>query len=201
MSEQEQAFETLSYEERALAKRAKERRAKAPKEAENSLNINSMMDMMVIILCFLLFNVGADPLQIKQTDDLRLPVSMSPSPPEAHMSILVSQKQVVVDDRIVLQLDEGEIDESDLPGRDARIVPELQRIVEEALESQSRFNAQLNREDRKIATLVVDGRVPFQTISRVMSSAQAGGAADLRFAVQRFGAGETYGGEGIQRVP
>lgn len=201
MSEQDNNFETLSYEERALARRAKAKRRKGGEDAKGALNINSMMDMMVIILAFLLFNVGADPMKVKQTDDLRLPVSMSPMAPEAHLSILVSQKQVVVDDRIVLQLNEGEIDASDLPGRDARIVPELQRVIEEAMEAQARFNAQLNRENQKVATLVVDGRIPFQTVSRVMSSAQAGGAADLRFAVQRFGPGETYGGEGIDRVP
>lgn len=201
MSEENEVFETRSYEERALAKRAKLKKSKGGGDSGPSLNINSMMDMMVIILCFLLFNVGADPLAIKQTDDLRLPVSMNPSNPEATLTILVSRNTVVVDDRIVLNLKEGIIDESDLPGRDARIVPELQRVVEEAMEAQSRFNAQLNRENRAVATLIVDGRTPFSTVSRVLSSAQAGGVADLRFATQRLGARESYGGEGLSRVP
>lgn len=201
MSEENEIFEPLSYEERALAKRAKEKKARGGGDAGPSLNINSMMDMMVIILCFLLFNVGADPLAIKQTDDLRLPVSMNPSNPEATLTIMISQNRVVVDDRVVLNLNEGKIDEADLPGRDARIVPELQRVVEEAMEAQARFNAQLNRENRAVATMIVDGRTPFQTISRVLSSAQAGGVADLRFATQRMNAKESYGGEGLARVP
>lgn len=201
MSEENEVFETLSYEERALAKRAKLKKAKGLDEPGSSLNINSMMDMMTVILCFLLFNVGADPLAIKQSDDLRLPVSMIPLNPEITLTILVSQSRIIVDDRMVLSLDEGQINESDLPGRDARIVPELQRIVEEAMETQARVSAQLNRENRPAATLIIDGRTPFSTVSRVLSSAQAGGVSDLRIATQRLGARESYGGEGIRRVP
>lgn len=199
--ENNQSFEPRTYEERVLAKRAKAK-AKDPHEVANaSLNLNSMMDMMTVILFFLLFNIGADPLLIKQTDDLRLPVSMSPVPSEVSLKIIVSRDRIVVDDRVVVNLNEGEIDESDLPGRESRIVPELQRVVEEALETQARISAQLNRENRAIGTMIVDGRTPFSTVTRVMSSAQAGGVADLRFATQRLGARESYGGEGILRVP
>lgn len=201
MSQSEEQFEVLTYEERELARIAAEKKRQEPEKSGEALNINSMMDMMTIILCFLLFNVGADPLNIKQNDDLRLPVSMSPYNPEATLSILVSQKQVVVDDRVVLELQEGDINDADLPGRNAMIVPELQGVLEQAVEKQSRINAQLGRESKSVATLIVDGRIPFKTVSRVMSSAQAGGVADLRFAVQRFGAENTYAGEGTTRVP
>lgn len=197
MSEEHQVFETLTYEERALAAKAKAKKGKGGGDSGPALNINSMMDMMVIILCFLLFNVGADPLAITQSDDLRLPITMNPINPEATLTITVSRSLVVVDDRVVLQLDEGKISEADLPGRDARIVPELQRVVEEAMEAQARFNAQLNRENRAVATLIVDGRTPFSTINRVLSSAQAGGVSDLRFATQRLGPRESYGGAGL----
>lgn len=183
----------LTYEERWHLKNSK----KSPRTAGDppAVSLNSLLDMMSIVLMVMIFNVGADPLNVKETDDLRIPVTISPVRPEASMTITVTKRQVLVDDRVVLTLDDGKINESDLPGRDARIVPEIQRVVEEALDRQGRINAQLGRDNPKVATLIVDGDSPFETVSRVMTSAQAAGLANLRFATKRLGPRGAYGNE------
>ena len=183
----------LTYEERWHLKNSK--KAGPDEEGLPNVNLNSLLDMMSIVLMVMIFNIGADPLNVKENDDLRLPVTIAPVRPEASMTITVSKKQILVDDQVVLSLDDGRINEADLPGRDARIVPELQRVVEEALDRQSRINAQLGRDNPSVATLIVDAESPFETVSRVMSSAQAGGLANLRFATKRMGPRAAYGND------
>lgn len=183
----------LTYEERWHLKNSK----KTGRSAEDppAVSLNSLLDMMSIVLMVMIFNVGADPLNVKESDDLRIPVTISPLRPEASMTITVTKRQVLVDDRVVITLDNGKVNESDLPGRDSRIVPEIQRVVEEALERQARINAQLGRDNPKTATMIVDGDSPFETVSRVMTSAQAAGLANLRFATKRMGPRSAYGNE------
>lgn len=180
----------LTYDERWHMKNAKAsaRELRTPP----TLSLNSLLDMMSIVLMVMVFQTGSDPLNVKESDDLRMPISIYPLRPEASMTITVTKRQVIVDDRVVLTLDNGKVNDADLPGRDARIVPELQRVVEEALERQTRINAQLGRENPRIATLIVDADSPFETISRVMTSAQAAGLSNLRFATKRMGPAGTY---------
>jgi hypothetical protein len=64
-----------------LAKRAKDakrnRRDKRRQMEGGALNINSMMDMMTIILVFLIDSYGNNPIQVKAGPDLVIPRSTS----------------------------------------------------------------------------------------------------------------------------
>jgi biopolymer transport protein ExbD len=46
-------------------------------EVDTSLNINSMMDMMTIILVFLLKSYSASDVSVAPSDDLTLPFSLA----------------------------------------------------------------------------------------------------------------------------
>lgn len=194
MSDTQNEQDLRSYEERMLEERAKSKRSSRRGKGDDgpSLNINSMMDIMVIILCFLLFSVGADPLNIKQSDDLRLPQTISQIAPEATLTITVSRTYVLVDDRQVLSLNDGEIDPQDLVSAQSMQIPELQREIEESLTRQVEQQQRLGREPNPVATLVVHNATPFETIARVMASANQGGVQNFRFAVIRRGLSEAY---------
>lgn len=194
MSDTQNEQDQRSYEERMLEERAKSKRSSRRGKGDDgpSLNINSMMDIMVIILCFLLFSVGADPLNITQSDDLRLPQTISQIAPEATLTLTISRTYVLVDDRQVLSLNDGEVDPQDLVSQQSMQIPELQREIEDSLTRQIEQQAQLGREPNPVATLIVHNATPFETIARVMASANQGGVQNFRFAVIRRGMSETF---------
>src|SRR5690606_35817952 len=111
---------------------------------------------------------------------------------EATLTITVSRTYVLVDDRQVLSLNDGEIDPQDLVSAQSMQIPELQREIEESLTRQVEQQQRLGREPNPVATLVVHNATPFETIARVMASANQGGVQNFRFAVIRRGLSEAY---------
>jgi biopolymer transport protein ExbD len=63
------------------------------------LNITSMMDMFTIILVFLLKSFSSSPeASVTLSADIKLPGSGSDKPPIAAVTVLVTQRQIIVDD-------------------------------------------------------------------------------------------------------
>lgn len=63
------------------------------------LNITSMMDMFTIILVFLLKSYSTSPeASVSLSPDIKLPSSASDKPPIAAVTVMVTQRQVIVDD-------------------------------------------------------------------------------------------------------
>lgn len=95
----------------AKRKEKKEKRRNKPKEPFK-LNINSLMDAFTIILCFLLKQFGADPVQIRESDDLKLPRTTSPEGLVDATVIGISTRSIQVNDKKVADLRNGAVDES-----------------------------------------------------------------------------------------
>ena len=55
-----------------LVEFGKQKKGRRKKDGSDNLNINSMMDIMTILLVFLLVSITSDPLNIKQDKNLRL---------------------------------------------------------------------------------------------------------------------------------
>ncbi len=103
----------------------KKKKPRRKKRDADSLNINSMMDIMTIILVFLLVSVTSDPLSINQNTELRLanmaggcgfekPKDGPPKaickrayrPPDDSIPITVTKKTILVDNQdIDVQID------------------------------------------------------------------------------------------------
>lgn len=182
MSDQNQ---TLLDEERILAARKKAaRRNKKHRESdEPSLNINSMMDMMVIILVFLLKSYGAEPIQINQSDDLRLPFSTSELAPEDMLVVSITAKWIMVEDQQVIPINEGQIDASALQSADSAVIPELQQRLEEVMQEQQQWADMANRDFEKVMTIVVHAKSPYRVLTQVMITATAAGITNFKFAI------------------
>lgn len=174
-------------EERILAARKKAARRNKAKGRrggdEPSLNINSMMDMMVIILCFLLKSVGAEPIQINQSDDLRLPFSTSELSPEDMLILSITKKWVMVEDEQVIPINEGQIDPSALQSAESAIIPELQQRIEEVISEQEQWARAANRDYERVVTIVVDQKAPYRILTQVMITATAAGIQNFKFAI------------------
>ena len=81
-----------------MAKAPSAKREKASRDPLK-LNITSMMDMFTIILVFLLKSYSASPeAAVSLSSEITLPSSSSDKPPIAAVSVVVTQKQVLIDD-------------------------------------------------------------------------------------------------------
>ena len=64
---------------------------------DDELNITSMMDMMTIILVFLLKSVGSTEVEVRTSEQLRLPYSNNDKPPILSVSVVVQKDSILVD--------------------------------------------------------------------------------------------------------
>src|SRR5690554_2761699 len=88
------------------AKRAKSAARRASGEAEGSLNINSLMDIMVIMLVFLLKSYGEEPLKAID-EDLKVPSSASQLNPEDSTTVTVTRTAILVNDKLAVDVKDG----------------------------------------------------------------------------------------------
>jgi biopolymer transport protein ExbD len=174
----EEEAELESYK----ARKAKKRKAGFEDPAVG-LNINSMMDMMTIILCFLLKSYGSEPISVSQSDDLRLAYSSTEVTPEDMMVITITKRQVMVEDETIIEIRDGQIDASNLMGANSAIIPRLEQRIREELERQAQMAQIMRREERKVVTIVCDDKVPYRILSMVMMTAASAGIEQFKFGV------------------
>ncbi|MCB9519361.1 MAG: biopolymer transporter ExbD [Myxococcales bacterium] len=178
--------EFMTDEEIILAERARAKsRKKREAEPEIPLNINSMMDMMTIILCFLLKSVGAEPVQINQNDDLRLPFSTSELAPEDMLILSITKKWVMVGDEQVTPITEGRIDPTELQSAESAIIPALQQRIEEQMREQEEFARRVQRDYERVVTIVADEKTPYRILTQVMITASQAGMQNFKFAIMQ----------------
>jgi biopolymer transport protein ExbD len=161
----------LSEEERIIAARSKSARrgrGKRAGEAEPGLNINSMMDMMVIILVFLLKSYGAEPIQLIMS---------------------ITKQWVMIEDESVTPISDGTIDVSHLQSAESAIIPELQQSIEAAIQDQEAWARLAGREYERVVTIVSDSKTPYRVLTQVMITATSAGITNFKFAILQRGQG------------
>lgn len=188
----EQSGFSSDEEERILAKRMREakrakRMAKRQVDATGGMNINSMMDMMTIILVFLIDSYGNNPIQVKAGPDLVIPQSVSELNPEDTMQITITRKSIIVADKTVVNVKDGQVDKSQKRGGENSLY--IQPLFDELTEEVSRQKqmAALRRKPFEgIVTIVADRTVPYRLLTEVMYTAGQAQLANFKFAIVRF---------------
>ena len=182
MAEQERA---LTDEERILLQRqqAKRRNKRRDDGEPANLNINSMMDMMVIILVFLIKSVGEEPIPIKESDDLRLPFSNTELTPEDTVTMTITANYVMVLDEGVIPIVDRQIDPSYLQSAESAVIPELQQHLEETMQQRQEWANATGREFEPLVTIISDSDTPYRILTQVMITASNAGINQFKFAV------------------
>jgi biopolymer transport protein ExbD len=175
-----------------LAKRAKEakrnRRDKKRQMEGGALNINSMMDMMTIILVFLIDSYGNNPIQVKAGPDLSIPRSTSELSPQDTMQITITRKAILVGDKEVVKIKDGEVDKSHKQGgeKSLNIQPLFDKLTEEV--SRHKQMAALRKQPYEgVATIVSDRTTPYRLVTEVMYTAGQAQLTNFKFAIVKFG--------------
>ncbi len=173
-----------------LAKRDDRRAAKKRRDDHPpKLVINSLMDAFVIILCFLLKSFGSDPVQIRESDELKLPKSSSDRPLEDAVVIGITKNSIQVNDRKVVNLRNGFVDESQKrEGASGLLITPLHQALEEQMSHINLIAARHNQGDISRAALVVaDKDTRYRLISEVLYTAGQARFQDFRFVAAEGG--------------
>jgi biopolymer transport protein ExbD len=166
-------------------------------EVDADLNINSMMDMMTIILVFLLKSYSTTDVSVAPSDDLVLPFSSAQKAPEMAVNLIVEKGQLVVDGVPVMSLTTGPDEEN--PGQNLVVVPEdelqgqligkLYDRLREKADSSKNLASQSGNSDHEFKgriLLQVDKDMPFSVLRTVMYTAGQAEFGEFRFVVYKM---------------
>jgi hypothetical protein len=156
-----------------LAKRKakKEKRRNRPEE-DAKLLINSLMDAFTIILCFLLKTFGSDPVQIRESDDLKLPRSSTTGALVDATVIGISTRSIQVNDVKVVDLRNGAVDESmKRDGQEGLMINPLYDSLKEVTQHLKMIKARTGGKFEGQALVVGDRNTSYRLISEVLYTA------------------------------
>ncbi len=192
----------------AMANR--KRRTKRNLEDDVPLMINSMMDIMTILLVFLLVSVTSDPLQVKENETMKLSRSSANFPAVYSTPLQINKKEIVVDQKralsVACKLDGRPCTDEDLnkPGaqfyidpvdkehgkRESLLIVTLKDALDKSIKRMKEQNLDLPEEVRKkylanqgVATIMCDKDIPYRMIAEVVYTTAMAELHDIRFAI------------------
>lgn len=147
---------------------------------EEGPSINSLMDILVILLVFLLKSYGDQPVTVTGTD-LRVPDSSTKLAPEDMTTVTITRGGVLVNDEKVTDVP---VDKSQKRGGDTgmEISPLLERL-NTVVENKKREVKMLGNEFNPVATVIADKSTPYRLLTEVMYTAGQAGLSKFKFAV------------------
>lgn len=143
--------------------------------ADGSLNMNSMMDMVTIILLFLLKSYSTDGALKSNAEDLKLPSSYRLVKPVKAANVSVSQSVIMVGDRVVLN-------RTDLDS-DQRLISPLAGILRDKADKEREVEA-YGGEFLGEVLLIIDKDVPFDLLTQVIYTCGKSGYDKIHMMVQ-----------------
>lgn len=172
---------------KALARKKRKEREAAGEIKE--LNITAMMDMMTIILVFLLKSYSASSVAMTSSEDVRPPISSTRATPKDTVAVTITPKHIIVGDKPVVQLENGQIPKDALQGR--LVVPLDQALKKEVEKLKFIADRNPNAPFTHELSVIGDKKIPYDELLTVLYTAGQNELENYRFVVlQKEGAGE-----------
>ena len=106
-------------------------RAKKAGAVSGGLMLASMLDILMAILFFLLKNYSATVSDFNVGKDISLPTSSAMQPPMPALQLVVTQNEILLDDKPIARIVNGDIEKKDLYRDGVLIVPLAQALNEQ----------------------------------------------------------------------
>jgi biopolymer transport protein ExbD len=148
------------------------------------IQITSMVDMFVILLVFLLKSYSTSPVNINPNKDLRLPQSVAEADPIDVVKIVVSKTGIFIDDKKIMDLNNGEFIPQDLDPNDDHFVTSLYKALDEQAQV-TKYIAGKNEAvefDGKIL-MQADKDLNYSVLQKVFYTSMLAGYSDMKLAV------------------
>ena len=151
---------------------------------EIKINLTSMMDMFTIILVFLLKTYSTEGQLISPSEHLELPRSSIEKAPEVALDVVVTRKEILVNDRPVMV--EENNDPNVLVGHEYNqvITPLYNRLLtysKEAKKMQELYGTDFTGK----VTIQGDYRLPFRLLVKIMYTCGQAEYGNMRLVVYR----------------
>ena len=160
------------------------RKAHAPVEHDDELNIVALMDAFTIILVFLIKSYASDPTAISQDKDLSIPGSTTELNVVEAVPVVITQNAVLVADKAVVRIIDKGIDPAE---RQGMVVPRLIEAMKVEADRQKKIGA-LNSKVKfeGLMLLIADKGTEYHTVMEVLYSAGQAEFANFKFAAVKL---------------
>lgn len=128
--------------------------------AKGDLNMNSMMDMMTIILLFLLKSYSTGGALATPSETLTLPTSVRTEKPKKELNVSVSREVLLVNEVPILNT-------TDIP-KDEYMIPVLQQKLVEYADREKALELDVGKEFTHEVLIQGDKGINFETLFKVM---------------------------------
>lgn len=151
------------------------------------LNIVAMMDMMTIILVFLLKSYAASAISLTQSEDIKPPISSTRAVPKDTVAVTITPKDILVGDRVVVTLQNGQVPPGLLDGRLVKPLDQALRREVEKLKLIAARNP--SAPFSKELSVIGDRKIPYDLLLTVLYTAGQAELENYRFVVLQKGEG------------
>ena len=152
----------------------------------SSLNLNSMMDVMTIVLVFLIKQIDTEGQLVTAAENLVLPNSTCMKvPKEVSLGIVVDQNWVLVDGQQI-------VNTSVVSEQDSLMVAALDAILSEKREAEKQAKLARGEPDEGGGNVIVqlDKNMSYDVMFKVMATCGISGFTNVAFAVNMINAEE-----------
>jgi biopolymer transport protein ExbD len=151
------------------AKKARKSRHFAEKKGD--ISINSLLDILSVILVFLLKSYSASSIVLKPAKDLHPPFSQSTLAPEESTAVTVTVNHILVDDKPCVNLENGKVMSRD-QSQGGMLIQPLFEELQQAVDHQKRISQRNSKAEFKgIMTIIGDRYVKSTLILQIMYTA------------------------------
>ena len=215
MSDEQNELGTHHDHEEALRQRMEHRAARKSKSKKHGekpavLNINSLLDIMTVMLVFLIVSITSDPLQVKESAIMKLSRSSANFPAVYTIPMQVNKKEILVDGKKALPVSckyqgrpctDGDIERQGLSlsidpvnkehgKRESLLIVPLKEKLSAAVKALKDQNMDLPEEVRRkylanqgVATIICDRSIPYRMIAEIVYTTAMAELHDIRFAI------------------
>jgi hypothetical protein len=162
------------YSEMRRREKKKEKRMKRKHAHDHpvDVSINSLLDILSVILVFLMKSYSASTINIKPSKELQIPFTKSIEAATESTAVTVTLKHILVDDVPVMDLEEGgKVREEDLAEEKMMLQPLYNKLLDEVEKRKKIMQKNSSVENAINMTLIGDRFVPFDLLTRVMYTA------------------------------
>lgn len=151
-----------------------------------ALSLNSMMDMMTIVLLFLIKQVDTEGQLLTAAENLILPLSTSmKTPKEVNLTVVVDANYVLVDNAKIVET-------SIVAGQDSLEVKAMSEVLTEKREAEKKSALARGESADEAGSIIVqlDKNMSYDVMYKVMATCGFAGYSNVAFAVTMKNGGE-----------
>lgn len=163
------------------ASSGKKKKKHGIEERKIDVSINSLLDVLSVILFFLLKSYTSSTITIKPSRDLQVPMTYSLAQVEESTAVTITLKGILVDDNPVMELTDGKPAENDTEQAGMLITPLFNKLQEEVAHQKKIEQYNKKAPFKGIVTIIGDRNIPATTLTSIMYT-----AGQAQFSVFKF---------------